>query len=170
MTFAHRYVFRLFFAAFLPAFMFSQPIYADENDIQQITESNMAELTSQVADDYYNQLESLVTFYKLYQQKRDPRGFNVWHLRGFTPNYSAQSSYYQTLLASAPAEIENAKAAIDAFNAVGTIASQLMIAFRDNNADAYANAVSLVETNNEVIASLLAEYGNEDAARQISLN
>lgn len=56
--------------------MLSQSLLAAEQqptDLTKIDNANLPQFVSQLGDDYYQQLESLVTYYQLYQQKRDPR-------------------------------------------------------------------------------------------------
>lgn len=153
---------------------FSQTLSAADNkasDLQQITADNESQLVSQIGSDYYQQLESLVNFYQLYQQKRDPRGFNVWHLRGFSPAFNERQAYYQELLATAaPESLTTAEKIVAIFDALETISTQLMISFRENDPAAYQQAKTLIAENNDAMAKLLAQYQHEADIRTINLN
>lgn len=141
------------------------------DDLQEINTDNISQLVSQVGRDYYQQLDSLVKYYQLYQQKRDPRGFNVWHLRGFSPSFNERQSYYQDLLSTASADAQlTADNTVAIYSAVGTIARQLMIAFRDSDPEAYQLAVALIDENNALMATQLKQFQREAEVRTILLN
>lgn len=149
----------------------SQATQTQTDDLQEINTDNLSQLVSQVGSDYYQQLDSLVKYYQLYQQKRDPRGFNVWHLRGFSPSFNERQSYYQDLLSTASADAHPiADNTIAIYSAVGTIAKQLMIAFRDSNPESYQQAVALIDENNNLMATHLKQFQREAEVRTIQLN
>lgn len=154
--------------------MLSQSLLAAEQQPANITDiqaDNLPQFVSQLSNDYYQQLESLVTYYQLYQQKRDPRGFNVWHLRGFSPAFKEQQTYYQNLLATASAETQpTAEKLVAIFNALDTISTQLMISFRENDPVAYQQAQALVSDNNALLAAQLKQFALEAEIREINLN
>ena len=154
--------------------LMSQSLQAGEppaDEFQQINTDNLPQFVSQISDDYYQQLESLLNFYQLYQQKRDPRGFNVWHLRGFSPAFSERQQYYQALQDSAASETQpTVTSLVDAFNHLGTIATQLMVAFRDSNPDAYQQAKALISENNALFAQQLKQFQLNSEIRDIGLN
>ncbi|HET8808549.1 MAG TPA: hypothetical protein VFM76_09225 [Methylophaga sp.] len=140
-------------------------------DLQQINTANLPQFVSQISADYYQQLESLLKYYELYQQKRDPRGFNVWHLRGFSPALAKQQAYYQQLQATASAESQpTVEKLITVFNELDTISTQLMVSFRENNPAAYQQAKTLITDNNAFLATQLKEYQLDDEIRDITLN
>lgn len=154
--------------------MLSQSLLAAEQqpaDITDIHTDNLPQFVSQFGGDYYQQLESLVTYYQLYQQKRDPRGFNVWHLRGFTPVLKAQQTYYQDLLETATPETQTTtEQLVTIFNALDTISTQLMISFRENDPAAYQQAQALINDNNALLAEKLKQFSLEAEIRDINLN
>lgn len=154
--------------------MLSQSLLAAEQqptDLTKIDNANLPQFVSQLSGDYYQQLESLVTYYQLYQQKRDPRGFNVWHLRGFTPALKAQQTYYQGLLETATPETRTtAEQLVTIFNALDTISTQLMISFRENDPAAYQQAKTLIKDNNALLADKLKQFSLEAEIRDINLN
>ncbi len=153
--------------------LMSQTLQAEQptSDLKQVTADNLPVFVSQLSHDYYQQLESLVNYYQLYQQKRDPRGFNVWHLRGFSPAFSAQQSYYQGLQDSAASETQQTVASlVGIFNDLDTISTQLMVSFRDSDADAYQQAKTLASDNNAYLAKQLKAYQLDGEIRDITLN
>lgn len=154
--------------------LMSQSLHAGEqqaDDLQKVTADNQPEFVSQISSDYYQQLESLLHFYQLYQQKRDPRGFNVWHLRGFTPTYQQRQQYYQDLVASAEPESKpHTNSMLVVFNSLETISTQLMVSFRDNNPAAYHQAKTLVSENNALLTEQLKQFQLDNEIREISLN
>lgn len=141
------------------------------HELQQLTADNLPQFVSQISADYYHQLQSLVDYYQLYQQKRDPRGFNVWHLRGFRPAFTTQNNYYQQLTNNAEALKGQPAAELPAaFDAVGKIATQLMVSFRENDPAAYQQAEDLMAENNALVASQLEQYQLSDEIRNISFD
>lgn len=155
--------------------LMSQSLQAGEppaDDLQPINTDNLPQFVSQISDDYYQQLESLLNFYQLYQQKRDPRGFNVWHLRGFSPVFSERQQYYQVLQDSAASEETQptVTSLVAGFNHLGTIATKLMVAFRDSNPDAYQQAKALISENNALFSQQLKQFQLDSEIRDIRLN
>lgn len=153
--------------------LMSQTLQADQpaSDLKQVTADNLPAFVSQLSKDYYQQLESLINYYQLYQQKRDPRGFNVWHLRGFSPVFSEQQSYYQELQDRAASETQQTVASlVDVFNDLGAISTQLMVSFRDSDLTAYQQAKTLTCENNAFLAKQLEEYHLDSEIRDITLN
>ncbi|MEX1201502.1 MAG: hypothetical protein WEB02_11995 [Methylophaga sp.] len=153
--------------------LMSQTLQADQpaSDLKQVTADNLPAFVSQLSNDYYQQLESLVNYYQLYQQKRDPRGFNVWHLRGFSPTFSEHQNYYRELQDSAASETQQTVASlVGVFNDLGTISTQLMVSFRDSDPAAYQQAKTLTRENNAFLAKQLEEYQLDGEIRDITLN
>jgi len=153
--------------------LMSQTLQAEEsdNELNQVTADNLPAFVNQLSNDYYQQLESLVNYYQLYQQKRDPRGFNVWHLRGFSPAFNERFSYYQNLQDNAATETQQTVASmVEVFNDLDTISTQLMVSFRDSDQAAYQQAKTLTSENNAFLAKQLEEYQLNGEIRDITLN
>lgn len=139
-------------------------------DLQQINAENLPQFVSQISSDYYQQLDTLLKYYELYQQKRDPRGFNVWHLRGFSPAITARQTDYQQLQATASAEIQaTVDKLVTVFNELDTISTQLMVSFRENDPAAYQQAKTLITDNNALLANQLKAFKLDNEIREINL-
>lgn len=158
--------------AFTSMVLMSQSLHTAEQsrDLQNVTTDNLPAFVSQLSEDYYQQLTSLIDFYQLYQQKRDPRGFNVWHLRGFSPAFGERQAYYDHLLNSADPDSQAAVAnLVNVFNDLGSIATQLMVSFRDNDPAAYQQAKLLIRDNNVLLAQQLKQYQQDSTISEINL-
>ncbi len=141
-----------------------------QSDLHQINTDNLPQFVSQISSDYYQQLTSLIKYYELYQQKRDPRGFNVWHLRGFSPALTARQTYYQQLQATASAETRaTVDELVNVFNELDTISTQLMVSFRENDPAAYQQAKTLITDNNVLLANQLKPFELDNEIGEINL-
>lgn len=137
-----------------------------------LKEDNLAEYVSRMAQRYYEQVEILGKYFQLYQQKRDPRGFNVWHLRGFSPNFNALNDENQlitkaneTFLAERPEKVLTTT-----FAELRDVSVNLMVAFRDNDPEAFKLANAKVKEHNEQIATLLRAHNLDKEIQDLSLN
>ncbi|MDT8311553.1 MAG: hypothetical protein RQ732_08925 [Methylophaga sp.] len=153
--------------------LMSQSLQAEQpaSDLKQVTADNLPAFVNQLSNDYYQQLESLVNYYQLYQQKRDPRGFNVWHLRGFSPAFTERQSYYLELQDNAATETQQTVASlVEVFNDLDAISTQLMVSFRENDPAAYQQAKTLVNDNNAFLTKQLEAYQLDSEIREITFN
>ncbi|MDO8827065.1 hypothetical protein [Methylophaga sp.] len=141
-------------------------------EFKGLTEDNLPEYVSRMSQHYYEQVESLGNYFQLYQQKRDPRGFNVWHLRGFSPSFNALNDQSQQVatanekfLAERP---EQALSTI--FAELKEVSVNLMVSFRENDPEAFKLANTKVKEHGEQIATLLKAHNLEAEIREVSLN
>jgi len=142
------------------------------SEFEALTEDNLPQYVSQMSQRYYNQVELLKKYFDLYQQRNDPRGFNVWHLRGFSPNFSMLDAENQ-LVAGANEEFLSErpeKALTTIFAELKDVSVNLMLAFRDNDPQAFKAANAKVEDHSAQIAALLKAHGLDKEIREISLN
>jgi|TARA_R100000654_G_scaffold59132_2_gene85870 hypothetical protein len=142
------------------------------SEFEALTENNLPQYVSQMSHRYYSQVELLGKYFDLYQQRNDPRGFNVWHLRGFSPNFSMLDAENQ-LVASANEEFlaeRPEKALTTIFAELKDVSVNLMLAFRDNDPQAFKAANAKVEDHSAQIAALLKAHGLDKEIREISLN
>lgn len=137
-----------------------------------LNEDNLAEYVSKMAQRYYEQVEILGKYFQLYQQKRDPRGFNVWHLRGFSPNFNALNDENQLIAEANEAFLAERpeKALTIIFAELRDVSVNLMVAFRDNDPEAFKLANAKVIEHNEQIATLLRAHDLDEEIRDLSLN
>lgn len=142
------------------------------SEFEALTEDNLPQYVSQMSQRYYNQVELLGKYFDLYQQRNDPRGFNVWHLRGFSPNFSMLDAENQLVavanqkfLAERPE-----KALTTIFAELKDVSVNLMLAFRDNDPQAFKAANAMVKDHSAQIAALLKAHGLDKEIREISLN
>lgn len=141
-------------------------------DFKVLTEDNLPEYVSRMSQHYYEQVESLGSYFQLYQQKRDPRGFNVWHLRGFSPTFNTLNDESQQV-AKANEEFltgrpEQALSTI--FAELKEVSVHLMLSFRENDPEAFKLADAKVKEHGEQIATLLRSHNLETEIREVSLN
>lgn len=137
-----------------------------------LNEDNLAEYVSRMAQRYYEQVEILGKYFQLYQQKRDPRGFNVWHLRGFSPNFNALNDENQLIAKANEAFLAERpeKVLTTTFAELRDVSVNLMVAFRDNDPEAFKLANAKVKEHNEQIATLLRAHNSDKEIRDLSLN
>lgn len=142
------------------------------SEFEVLTENNLSQYVSQMSQRYYDQVELLGKYFKLYQQKNDPRGFNVWHLRGFTPNFSALNAENQLIAAANEKFLTDQpeKALTTIFAELREVSVNLMLAFRDNDPQAFKVANAMVQKHSAQIAILLEAHGLDKEIRQVSLN
>tara|TARA_R100000388_G_C7235642_1_gene157649 strand:+ start:1058 stop:1672 length:615 start_codon:yes stop_codon:yes gene_type:complete len=141
-------------------------------EFEILTEDNLSQYVSQMSQRYYEQVELLNKYFQLYQQKNDPRGFNVWHLRGFTPNFSAINAENQLIAAANDKFLAERpeKALTTIFAELRDISVNLMVAFRDNDPQAFKLAKAKVKEHKEQIATLLKAHNLDKEIQDISLN
>lgn len=137
-----------------------------------LTEDNLPQYVSQMSQRYYTQVELLGNYFQLYQQKNDPRGFNVWHLRGFSPNFSMLDAENQLVavanekfLAQRPE-----KTLTTIFAELKEVSVNLMVAFRDNDPQAFKAADAQVKEHKEQLAAFLKSHNLDKEVQDISLN
>lgn len=137
-----------------------------------LNEDNLAEYVSKMTQRYYEQVEILGKYFQLYQQKRDPRGFNVWHLRGFSPNFNALNDENQLITKANEAFLAERpeKVLTTTFAELRDVSVNLMVAFRDNDPEAFKLANAKVKEHKEQIATLLRAHNLDKEIRDISLN
>ncbi|ODN67700.1 hypothetical protein A9E74_00530 [Methylophaga muralis] len=140
-------------------------------EFAELNEANLPTYVSKLSHRYYEQVELLGKYFQLYQQKRDPRGFNVWHLRGFTPSFDALNDESQQVaktnekfLANRP---EQALSTIVA--ELRDVSVNLMLAFRENDPQAFKAANAMVKEHGDQIAALLKTHNLNEEIREISL-
>lgn len=172
------------FRQLLWLFMFSllltiQSVQANEENTESfssefavLTEDNLPQYVSRMSQRYYAQVELLNNYFQLYQQKNDPRGFNVWHLRGFTPNFSALNAENQLVAAANDKFLAERpeKALTTIFAELREISVNLMVAFRDNDPQAFKLANAKVKEHKEQIATLLKAHNLDKEIQDISFN
>lgn len=155
------------------------PAQADENRSESftsrfevLTETNLGEYVSGISQRYYEQVALLRQYFQLYQQRRDPRGFNVWHLRGFTPAFSQLNAQHQLIAANNESFLADRpeQALTSIFAELKDVSVNLMVAFRDNDPEAFKTANTTVKNHNEQINSLLAKYQREHEMQELSLD
>lgn len=137
-----------------------------------LTEDNLPQYVSRMSQRYYEQVESLGNYFQLYQQKRDPRGFNVWYLRGFTPGFNTLNDENQQIaIANEEFLVERPEKTLTIiFAELKEVSVNLMVAFRDNDPQAFNAANAQVKSHSEQIAVLLKMHNLNDEIREISLN
>ena len=140
-------------------------------EFAQLNEANLPQYVSKLSHRYYEQVALLGKYFQLYQQKRDPRGFNVWHLRGFTPSFNALNDESQQVaeanekfLADRP---EQALTAI--FAELRDVSVNLMLAFRENDPQAFKAANAMVKEHGDQIAAILKTHKLNEEIREVSL-
>lgn len=154
-------------------------VHADEENMESfasefevLTQNNLPQYVSQMSQRYYNQVELLGKYFELYQQRNDPRGFNVWHLRGFSPNFSMLNTENQLVAVANQKFLEERpeKALTTIFAELKEVSVNLMLAFRDNDPQAFKTANAMVKEHSAQIAILLEAHGLDKEIRDISLN
>ncbi|WP_417550407.1 hypothetical protein [Methylophaga sp.] len=141
-------------------------------EFSMLTEDNLPQYVSRISHRYYEQVEMLGRYFQLYQQKRDPRGFNVWHLRGFSPKFNALNDENQLIAKANEAFLSDRPetALTTIFAELRDVSVNLMVAFRDNDPEAFKLANAKVKEHNEQIATLLRAHNLDKEIRDISLN
>src|SRR5690554_3016125 len=141
-----------------------QFVMADEEAENQLNtefavlnEENLTDYVSTMSQRYYEQVDLLRSYYQLYQQKYDPRGFNVWHLKGFSPKHEALNTENQHVavmneefLAERP---ERALTTI--FAELKEVSINLLLAFRENDPAAFHAANAMVKDHNQQLTVIL---------------
>jgi hypothetical protein len=142
------------------------------SEFEALTEDNLPQYVSQMSQRYYNQVELLKKYFDLYQQRNDPRGFNVWHLRGFSPSFSLLDAENQLVAASNQKFLAERpeKALTTIFAELKEVSVNLMLSFRDNDPQAYKAANAMVKDHSAQIAILLESHGLDKEIRGVSLN
>lgn len=137
-----------------------------------LTEDNLPQYVSSMSQRYYAQVELLSNYFHLYQQKNDPRGFNVWHLRGFTPSFNTLNDQNQQIaIANEEFLAERPEKTLSIFFAeLKKVSVNLMVAFRDNDPQAFNVANTQVKSHSEQIGLLLKRHNLNNEIREISLN
>lgn len=170
---------RLFLFLLLSGLVFSLtlPAHAEVEtteitELDDLTDNTLDAYVLTLSRDFYNQQQILADFFRLYQAKRDPRGFNVWYVRGFMPDFTALKSIHQDYVDRNAALLHNHPEGnlIDSFAALEIIASRLMTAVRENDPVMFQMAQSLNQEHSEIIASALTRHGLSDEIRDITLN
>jgi len=178
-SFTKKSIIQLLWLLALSLLVSMQTVKANEENTESfaakfevLTERNLSQYVSQMSQRYYNQVELLGKYFKLYQQKNDPRGFNVWHLRGFSPNFSMLDAENQlvaianeTFLAERPE-----KALTTIFGELKDVSVNLILAFRDNDPKAFKAANAQVKSHSEQVAALLKAHNLHDEIRELSLD
>lgn len=141
-------------------------------EFAELNEANLPQYVSKLSHRYHEQVELLGKYFHLYQQKRDPRGFNVWHLRGFTPSFDALNDENQQIakanenfLADRP---EQALSTI--FAELRDVSVNLMLAFRENDPQAFNAANAMVREHGDQLAAILKTHNLNKEIREVSLN
>lgn len=156
-----------------------QSVHADEkktaafaSEFEVLTEENLPHYVSQMSQRYYDQVKLLGKYFKLYQQKNDPRGFNVWHLRGFSPNFSMlDAENHLVAVANEKFLAERPEKELTTiFAELKEVSVNLMVAFRDNDPQAFKTAKAMVNDHSAQIAILLKAHGLDKEITEISLN
>lgn len=139
--------------------------------IGTLNEDNLSNYVTIVSEDFYQQQQLMADYFKLYQQKKDPRGFNVWHLRGYLPQFRALNEAHQDyakenagFLADQP---ENTL--VESIAALEAISTRLMIAMRENDPATYHAAFELNTQHSDLIAEALTRHQLDENIQHISL-
>jgi len=143
----------------------------DFEAIGTLNEDNLSTYVALVGEDFYQQQQLIADYFKLYQQKQDERGFNVWHLRGYMPQFRTLNQAHQdfaaanaTFLAEKP---ENNL--VDSISALETISSRLMIAMRENDPASYQAAFELNKQHTDLVAEALTRHQLDEHIQHIPL-
>lgn len=149
-----------------------EPSDAFAAEFSVLTEDNLPHYVSRMAQRYYEQVELLGKYFQLYQQRRDPRGFNVWHLKGFSPNFNTLNAQIQqvAMLNEAFLAERPEKALSSIFAGLKDVSVNLMVAFRDNDPQAFKLAKTQVQSHSAQLESLLKAHNLNHEVRQVSLD
>lgn len=164
----------------LLVFFFStQSAIANEETTTQLStefsvlnESNLSNYVAAVSQQYYRQAELLHHNFQFYQQKRDPRGFNVWHLKGFSPEYQAFNTALQDVATNNQKFLagRSAEALTTIFAELRGVSINLLIALRESNLTAYHEAKAVIKEHEAQLATILREHQLEENIRDVSLD
>lgn len=139
--------------------------------IGTLNEDNLANYVTIVSEDFYQQQQLLAEYFKVYQQKKDPRGFNVWHLRGYLPQFRELNQAHQefamenaTFLAG-----QSEYSLLESIAALEAISTRLMIAMRENDPETYHAAFELNTQHSDLIAEALTRHQLDENIQHISL-
>lgn len=139
--------------------------------IGTLNDENLSTYVSIVSEDFYQQQQLMKDYFKLYQQKKDPRGFNVWHLRGYLPQFRELNQAHQEFAMENAAfladQLENSL--VESIAALEPISSRLMVAMRENDPATYHAAFELNTQHSDLIAEALKRHQLEDNIQHISL-
>lgn len=141
-------------------------------EFRVLNEDNLGNYVATVSQQYYRQLELLRHYFQFYQQKHDPRGFNVWHLKGFLPEFEAFNTAQQRVAADNQHFLagHTAKALATMFAELREISVNLLLALREGDPAAYHAARTMIKEHGEKLATILKEHQLEESIREISLD
>ncbi|AUZ85034.1 hypothetical protein [Methylophaga nitratireducenticrescens] len=163
----------------LGLFMSISSVEANDENTQAFTaefavldKNNLPQYVSRMSQRYYAQVDLLNNYFQLFQQKKDPRGFNVWHLRGFLPNFSLLDAENQHVAESNEnflAERPEKELTL-IFTELKEVSVNLMVSFRENDPEAYKAASTQVKSHIKQLTEILKTHHLGDEIRESSLN
>lgn len=141
-------------------------------EFRVLNEDNLGNYVATVSQQYYRQLELLRHYFQLYRQKHDPRGFNIWHLKGFLPEFETFNRAQQHVAADNQYFLtgHTAKTLATMFAELREVSVNLLLALREGDPAAYHAASVMVKEHGEQLTTILREHQLEEHIRDISLD